>query len=455
MPHHTLAEKGSGKSHRVDGTEVLAGRDPACGTFLQGDEAKTVSGRHARFFFDDDKWYVEDAGSRNGTYLAARKLAAGARQALAVGDVIGLGLTGTQLSVREAVGKVFAATMLESAPPPRPVGGGSVPTARSEAIRPGIRDIGAGEELRIVLRGVQSGARISGQGEAITIGRALECLIRVEGESATSVSRVHTEISVVNGEVTLRDGGSRHGTYVNGTKTDGATPLKEGDVIMLGPGGPAFTVENMAIVPAAPPGSESSPPPAMREPSVGPTGGRAAAPRIASAPPKTPAPREGEMVKRTDQPTPPLGQPVFQRETPPDEPTGRKPTRPRNAPGSATPLARANGKVERPARSRAAVWAGVGLFTIVTGTMLFVARQRMNRTQAEPGVGFQQQAAELDATKAAALAEAAQARTSLDSAMRAAAPATVLDSLRQAVAAADQRSTSLDTSAKRARTARP
>src|SRR5215212_9242649 len=103
MPHLTLVEKGSGKIHRVEGTEVLAGRDPACGIYLEGDEAKTVSGRHARFFLDDAKWYVEDAGSRNGTYIGRRKLDAGTRHALSVGDVIGLGLTGTQLSVREAV----------------------------------------------------------------------------------------------------------------------------------------------------------------------------------------------------------------------------------------------------------------------------------------------------------------------------------------------------------------
>src|SRR3954471_23929825 len=148
MPHLSLAEKGSGKSHRVDGTEVVAGRDPACGIFLEGDEAKTVSGRHARFFLDDTKWFVEDAGSRNGTYIGSRKLDPGARHALAVGDVIGLGLTGTQLSVREAVGRAFAATMLEPAQPQRPaVAGGTVPMRRSEAIRAGIHDMGAGEEL--------------------------------------------------------------------------------------------------------------------------------------------------------------------------------------------------------------------------------------------------------------------------------------------------------------------
>src|SRR6185295_20042215 len=125
MPHITLVEKGSGKTHRVEGTEALAGRDPSCALCLDGDEAKTVSGRHARFSFDDTRWYVEDAGSRNGTYIGTRKLEAGERHALTVGDVVGLGLTGTQLSVREAAGRAFAATMVESAlpvPPPMPAG---------------------------------------------------------------------------------------------------------------------------------------------------------------------------------------------------------------------------------------------------------------------------------------------------------------------------------------------
>src|ERR1041385_6496765 len=319
MPQLTLVEKGSAKTHRVEGSEVLIGRDPACGIFLEGDEAKTVSGRHARFFVEDNKWYVEDAGSRNGTFVSSRKLEAGARHALAAGDVIGLGLTGTQLTVREAVGRALAATMLEPAPSARaPAAGGTVPMRMSEAIRAGIHDLGDGEEVRLVLRGVQTGARSIGQGDRVTIGRALECLIRVEGESATSVSRVHAEVSIVNGQVSLRDGGSRHGTFLNGKKAEGALALKHGDVIMLGPGGPAFTIDEAAIVPAGAPRPEPAPTTPLREPAVGSTGVRSAAP-------KTPAPKSGglrdadgafkselptpQSMQAHYAPTPPLGEP--------------------------------------------------------------------------------------------------------------------------------------------------
>jgi pSer/pThr/pTyr-binding forkhead associated (FHA) protein/S1-C subfamily serine protease len=472
MPHLTLLEKGSQKTHRVEGSEVLVGRDPACGIFLEGDEAKTVSGRHARFFFDDAKWYVEDAGSRNGTYVGGRKLEPGARHTLAVGDVIGLGLTGTQLTVREAVGRGFAATMLEAPPvppPARPAAGGTVPMRMSEAIRAGIHDLGAGEEVRIVLRGVQSGSRSVAQGERVTIGRALECLIRVEGESATSVSRVHSEIGAVNEQVMLRDGGSRHGTFLNGKKIDAAVAIKHGDVLMLGPGGPTFTVDEASIVPAAPPGSQSPVSPPAREPAIGPTGVRPAA----SKSPQSGADR-GENAGSTAQPTP-LDQPAYRVPTPEkDQPSYKKPTPPLPQParrkptpkeGPATRLAHA-GSVGRTAlfrdvinelgdksarRLRTAVWGGVGLFTVVTAAIVFFAKQKMDRTEAELSIGFKQQAAELEAIKTAALNDAAQAKAALDSAMSAAAPAAVLDSLRQAVADADRRSAGLEESLRRAR----
>src|SRR5256885_12264652 len=139
MPYLKLLDKGANKSHRVDTTEASVGRDPASAIFVEGDAAKTVSGRHARFFLDDGKWYVEDSGSRNGTFIGTRKLEPGGRHALSVGDVVGLGLTGTQLVVEEVVGRAFAATMLE-AQPAAGLAPGTMPMRRSEAIRAGIHD---------------------------------------------------------------------------------------------------------------------------------------------------------------------------------------------------------------------------------------------------------------------------------------------------------------------------
>jgi pSer/pThr/pTyr-binding forkhead associated (FHA) protein/S1-C subfamily serine protease len=457
MPHLTLLEKGSGKTHRVQGSEAFVGRDPSCAVFLEGDEARTVSGRHARFFFDGTRWYVEDAGSRNGTFIGTQKLEAGTRHQLAIGDVVGLGLTGTQLGVKEAVGRALAATMVESAPatPPPAVGGGTVPMRRSEAIRAGIHDLGAGEEVRVVLRAVQGGAKSIGQGDRVTIGRALECLIRIEGEAATSVSRVHAEITVVGAKFSLRDGGSRHGTFLNGKKIDGATALKTGDVLMLGPGGPTFTIDELSIVPAEPASASASTSAETRDASTNPTGVSPAKKTSAAAPPAQQPPARENPVRPSVET--PLDQPAFTR-------AGGSSKR-ASPQGPATRMARA-GNVGRTTlfrdvlrelsdknakRLRTAAWGGVVLFTIVTAVIVAVAKQKMDRTEAELSIGFKQQAAELEAIKAAAMNDAAQAKKALDSAMNAAAPASVVDSLRQALADADRRSTGLEESLKRAR----
>jgi pSer/pThr/pTyr-binding forkhead associated (FHA) protein len=50
---------------------VLLGRNPECTLVLDDDFA---SGRHARIFRRDDRWFVEDLGSTNGTFLGSTKL---------------------------------------------------------------------------------------------------------------------------------------------------------------------------------------------------------------------------------------------------------------------------------------------------------------------------------------------------------------------------------------------
>ena len=464
MPFLKLLEKGSQKSHRVDSADAVVGRDPASAIFVEGDAAKTVSGRHARFFLSEDgKWYVEDSGSRNGTFIGSRKLDAGSRHALSAGDVVGLGLTGTQLMVEEVVGRAFAATMLEAPPAPAPVAYGTMPMRRSEAIRAGIHDpagVQSSDEVHVILRGVHTGARLVGQADRVTIGRALECLIRVEGETATSVSRVHAEIVAVNGKASIRDGGSRHGTFVNGKKLDAATPLKHGDLIMLGPGGPTFTVDEASIVAPGTKPPESAARSGDPAPAPFPTDGIPTPKPLADASAKqksAPPVRGSGRPFQSESPTPALARPAIK-------------TADKAPQGPATRLARATlSGVGRTAlfrnvleevsqqnakRIRVAVWSTVVVFAVVTSAVAVYAKQHMDRTDAQlavASVGFKQQAAALDSLRAAATTDAAIARASLDSAMHAAAPKAVLDSLRGALADADRRSTGLEESLKRAR----
>lgn len=54
---------------KADG--VLLGRNPECTLVLDDDFA---SGRHARIYFADKGWYVEDLDSTNGTYVGGERI---------------------------------------------------------------------------------------------------------------------------------------------------------------------------------------------------------------------------------------------------------------------------------------------------------------------------------------------------------------------------------------------
>lgn len=53
--------------------EVTIGRHPSC-EWMLADE--TVSSRHARLSYRRDQWWLEDVGSRNGTFLNGEELSA-------------------------------------------------------------------------------------------------------------------------------------------------------------------------------------------------------------------------------------------------------------------------------------------------------------------------------------------------------------------------------------------
>ncbi len=57
----------------ADGDLVRIGRDPSCEVQLPGD--LSVSRFHASLRPDDNGWVVEDASSRNGTFVNGRRLA--------------------------------------------------------------------------------------------------------------------------------------------------------------------------------------------------------------------------------------------------------------------------------------------------------------------------------------------------------------------------------------------
>jgi len=63
------------------------------------------------------------------------------------------------------------------------------------------------------------------------IGRDPDAAVWID---SAVVSRRHAQLLVRDGRVTVEDLGSRNGTFVNGTRLTGASPLAHGDEIRIG-----------------------------------------------------------------------------------------------------------------------------------------------------------------------------------------------------------------------------
>lgn len=337
MARIALKELETDRSLAVEQLESLIGRDPACGIVIEGPKSKVVSGRHARIFFHDNGWWIQDM-SRNGTILDDERLQNGQRHALRVGQLIGLGESGPRLRVTTLESRPISETIVEqgrfgtvgqtTAPRVRPMSA-AVPTnvaadegtsamRKSEALRAGLRveeptepaKLGGTWHLTARLRATHSGQRFEAEGSVVKIGRSPECAIRIPPEQGASVSRVHAELALGGAGIVVRDAGSRNGTLLNGARLDGTHPVMIGDKLMLGAGGPTLEVEELHIVRGTAPGGS--------------------APRIGTATPE-----------------------AFPNRPPGGEPRREPPTAPSPASGdadSAAPDTRAMGTTRSPAR---------------------------------------------------------------------------------------------------------
>jgi len=84
----------------------------------------------------------------------------------------------------------------------------------------------------IIKTGKYQGKTLKLPERTITIGRELECDIRV---SDSDVSRKHCELVLREGELYVVDFESRNGTYVNDLPIQEETPLHAGDQLRVGP----------------------------------------------------------------------------------------------------------------------------------------------------------------------------------------------------------------------------
>lgn len=86
-----LLERTDPPQRLAPGARCLVGRAGTAGLQL---EDRSVSAEHASLFWTGDGWAVRDLGSRNGTYVGDRRLGAGEKVDLSVGDVLRFGGAG-------------------------------------------------------------------------------------------------------------------------------------------------------------------------------------------------------------------------------------------------------------------------------------------------------------------------------------------------------------------------
>jgi pSer/pThr/pTyr-binding forkhead associated (FHA) protein len=103
-----------------DGTERELAPEFAIGRAEDNDltlEKPTVSRHHALVTEEGDRWFVEDRGSFNGTFLNGSRIQPGAKVPLRHGDRIGLGAESVVFSAPSSLVDPEVTTALQTGPP--------------------------------------------------------------------------------------------------------------------------------------------------------------------------------------------------------------------------------------------------------------------------------------------------------------------------------------------------
>jgi pSer/pThr/pTyr-binding forkhead associated (FHA) protein/S1-C subfamily serine protease len=211
------------------GAALRFGRDPDSSVVVRGEAARVASVRHAELRFENGAWFLADLSSKNGTFLNGKRVSTPA--AVKQGDVIRLGESGPEYRVA-TVAAELEATLAEHP---------GLPMSPREAEQ---------RAYGVTLLATISGKRFEARGTRIRLGRGRECEVQPVEANDTIVSRVHAELTVgVGGGLVVRDAESKNGTYLNGERITKPMPVRLGDKIMLGQGGPVLLVEGMGTAP--------------------------------------------------------------------------------------------------------------------------------------------------------------------------------------------------------------
>lgn len=139
---------------------------------------------------------------------------------------------GVELPPVDTGGATAAASPATSAAPPEP----SLPPLETAGVAPTAAPVSTAVSVvptRLVgLQGAYAGQVFDIDADLITIGREAGNAIVLDRES--TVSRRHAQLVRQNGELMVQDLGSTNGTFVNGQRISGLTPLRVGDTVQFG-----------------------------------------------------------------------------------------------------------------------------------------------------------------------------------------------------------------------------
>lgn len=176
-----------------------------------------ISGFHAELRVeDDDRVFLTDAGSINGTFVNGKQIKA--RTQLRANDVISIHRSEVklvdpkeQLQVKSAADEATAMT----------------PALQGLSAAKGVGGVPTGWLLRAKTGNLAGQAFVIPASGRAVLGRAQNCDIIIPG---THVSRQHAELYFQSGKLHVKDLGSSNGTFVNRKKVDDSVVLS-GDEI--------------------------------------------------------------------------------------------------------------------------------------------------------------------------------------------------------------------------------
>ena len=182
---------------------IYIGRDPANDIVIKH---PSVSGRHAKVTVEEDKIWIEDLGSRNGTFVGDPPHPV-SKASIAVDDPIVLG---------------------ES---PLPINALRETIARTQPQIPSDQVIHLFESVRVVF------------------GRSKHAGVLID---KPMVSARHAQVTLRAGRVIVTDLGSMSGTFVDDHRIDGPVELKPGTLLQIGDQGYRLSPDGRALEPVKP-----------------------------------------------------------------------------------------------------------------------------------------------------------------------------------------------------------